>query len=262
MGLNNDLLAFAAMQSARDTGQHLIVTEAMARWNAGGRVITEEAWRTVAEVSRDVITLADGTTVNADGVGRIRPSSIAGCKRRIFLSYLGYEADPFANELLDIMDAGTDSHRKWQRRGLSIGLFTGIEVLLEDNYWLLKGRADAVMSDGSVFELKTCSPQKFRNYCVEGPEWKHKLQAACYMEALGVEWASIVYEDRGLLRWKEFRLHYDDLLRSEVKNLKQFVRGHLDRQELPAMLPDCRVAKGEVYRDCGHREACPTAVWF
>ena len=71
------------------------------------------------------------------------------------LSYQGAEQQknwPAKN--YDYAAAGTYGHYRWQGAGLSAGFLTDVEVKVSTPYGVA-GSADGILSDGSVFELKT-----------------------------------------------------------------------------------------------------------
>ena len=250
--------AFTAAAAAQGD---LPVTAGMARWNEAGRPITPDA---IARVMQVMMNDIGG---RSDGSGRIRPSSVGQpCQRRMLLSFLGTDSEEFSGETQDIMDAGTWGHYRWQVRGLSAGWLTSIEAPAQDQHWLLKGSADGIIDDSSLFELKTTNSWTYDRVVHKDrdPVWAHKLQTAAMLQALGLEKASIVYEDRNFpARWHEFRfvLAEEEAVLFALKLLKRDIRRSIKSRQLPVMLTECVEMKGETYEGCPFRYTCPSAGW-
>ena len=250
----------AAFTAAAAAQGDLPVTAGVARWNEAGRPITADALARVHQVM-----LAD-MGGRADGSGRIRPSSVGHpCTRHKLLSFLGAERTEFEEGSLDIMEAGTWGHYRWQVRGLSGGWLTAIEEPAEDRSWLLKGSADGIISDGSLFELKTTNSYTYDTVMKTGePTWEHRMQVGAMLRALEIDKASIVYEDRNFpARWHEFRwsLSGDEAILFALKLLRKDIRTQVRAKELPPMLVECVEMKGKIYEGCQFRYSCPAARW-
>lgn len=251
----------AAFTAAAAAQGDLPITAGMARWNEAGRPITADALARVHQVM-----LAD-IGGRADGSGRIRPSMIGdSCNRKKILSFLGAEANVFEDGQLDIMEAGTWGHYRWQVRGLSGGFLTSIEHPAEDPSWLVKGSADGIIVDGSLFELKTTNSYTYDRVLKEGePTWEHRMQCGAMLKSLGLDRASIVYEDRNFpARWHEFRwtLSEDDAIVFGLKMLRRDIRSSIRSKQLPLMLTECLDMKGAKYEGCQFRYSCPaTTGW-
>jgi len=250
----------AAFTAAAAAQGDLPVTAGVARWNEAGRPISPDA---IARVMQVMMADIGG---RADGSGRIRPSMIGDpCNRKKILSFLGAEAHEFEEGSLDIMEAGTWGHYRWQVRGLSAGWLTSIEYPTIDESWLVKGSADGIIVDGSLFELKTTNSYTYDTVMKSGePTWPHRMQCGAMLRALGLDKASIVYEDRNFpARWHEFRwtLSEDEAITFGLKLLRRDIRSSIRGKEMPPMLTECLDMKGKNYEGCQFKYSCPSAAW-
>jgi len=186
----------------------------------------------------------------SDGSRRLRPSMIGNpCWRAQAMSYLGAptEDDP-ESPYLDAAKAGTLSHYWFQAEGMSAGWLTDIEVPVEYKRWHLKGAMDGVCKDGSIFELKTVSTEKYNGWrgmpAVEAMETaieSHIKQVHAYMAATGETEASIVYLDRGGLRFREFRIQRDKKLLEQMDVEATDTLSRIAEGKLPARLFGCEM---------------------
>jgi hypothetical protein len=186
----------------------------------------------------------------SDGSRRLRPSMIGNpCWRAQAMSYLGAPAeDDRDSPYLDAAKAGTLSHYWFQAEGMSAGWLTDIEVQVEYKRWHLTGAMDGVCKDGSIFELKTVSTEKYNGWrgapAVEAMEMavdSHIKQVHAYMAATGEGEASIVYLDRGGLRFREFRVKRDKKLLEQMDIEATDTLARIAEGKLPARLFGCEM---------------------
>ena len=239
------------------------VTAWVEAWRAGRGKITKEGINRVTEVMRNDV----GTDRRSDGRARLRPSMIGNpCQRAQLLSYLGAPKKDPVEIYVQMADAGSWLHYKWQAEGLSAGWLTDVEVQIEIPGWGLRGSADGIMKDGSIFELKTVGNDKFygrrggksvSDWAAPNPE--HVRQVDAYMYATGARAASIVYVNRDSNAFREFRVNWDEERFQELDSFVQGMLASIRQQQLPAILPGCaRVMAGDVLEGCTKAEA---AAW-
>lgn len=248
---------------AQQQGVGLPVTAWVEAWRGNKGQISTEAITKVTEVMKTDF----GSGRRSDGKGRFRPSMIGNpCQRAQVLSYLGMPQKDSVEIYVQMADAGSWLHYKWQAEGLSAGWLSDIEVQIEVPEWNLRGSADGIMSDGSIFELKTIGNDKYYGRRGGKPvsEWdeakpEHIRQVDAYMYATGAQAASIVYVNRDSNAFREFRVTRDA---DRIAALHQFVQemiASIESEKIPAILPGCdRVMRGDVMDDCTKAEV---KVW-
>lgn len=248
---------------AQKQGLALPVTAWVEQHRAGGLRITPDAIETVTEAMK-----ADfGSGRRSDGSGRFRPSMIGNpCQRAQVLSYLGFPQRESVEIYVQMADAGSWLHYKWQAEGLSAGWLTDIEVQVEIPEWGLRGSVDGRCKDGSVFELKTVGNDKYYGRRGTKPvsEWEqpvaeHIRQVDAYMFATGAQAASIVYVNRDSGAFREFRVNRDSDRMASLHEFVQEMIASIESKKLPVIQPGClRVMKGDVLDDCTKAEV---AAW-
>lgn len=244
--------ARASVEGVALPGDRTPVTDAIARWDG---TYTTEALTKVHYV--EMIDMLSGR--KSDGKGRIRSSKIGGCIREQAFSYLGHEPDEAPVEVFpNYASHGTALHLQWQKMGLSAGIFTDVEVDAVIPEWDFRGQADAVLTDGSVFELKTTGEAELPRIEANGPKHAHILQATAYMLALGAEEASIVYDARGRrVQFVECRIRVEERIVDELRDIVDTIlEAGRDISTLPGMLEGCRTRSGTAWRYCSFRDAC------
>lgn len=215
----------------------------------------EEYRRKGSPMNLDCLELAyqamvrDLTTGNReDGKGRLRPSGIGNpCQRSQALSYFGAPQEESEDWVKEKQKGGTLAHYWFQAEGMSAGWLTDIEVEVEIPEWRLRGQMDGLNIDGSIFELKTISTDKFtgrykgwvavKNWLSAKPD--HIRQVHAYMKATDADAASIVYMDRGEQAFREFRIQRDEKLLAEMDALARQTLALADEGALPDRLFGC-----------------------
>jgi hypothetical protein len=232
------------------------VTAALSQWDGQ---ITAEAWERLQEVMQHDFFTAD----RSHGKGRIRPSSIGSrCPRPALLSFNGMPSDDPGKSSRSIMDAGTWRHYYWQVVGLSAGFLDDIEVPISYEPWKLKGSADGVGEKVGIFEFKSTNSNKLSKVRGSGhpdlysPDSGHLEQVSAYQVATGLEWASLVYEDRNYLGFIEVRIRRDQEREEALgRKFSAWLR-HIENDTMPPILPDCWYQTGPLFKYCGWKESC------
>jgi hypothetical protein len=191
--------------------------------------------------------------------GRFSPSSMGECPRRIIFSFAGAPEMQADINNQEMMDHGSFGHLKWQIEGLTMGYMDEAEKWVYDADLLTGGSIDAVLYDGSLFELKTAAMGVYNRIVVDlrEPKYENLLQLAIYFLLTGASWASVVYENRGVGLFHEFRVAADMKIEREVvRRLKSYKR-YVEDDALPPMLDNCEQRIGTTYRRCAFREICP-----
>lgn len=191
--------------------------------------------------------------------GRFSPSNMGECPRRILFSYAGAPELQADIDNQEMMDHGSFGHLKWQIEGLTMGYMTEAEVWVHDEDLMTGGSIDGVLHDGSLFELKTAAMSAYNRIVVDlrQPKYENLLQLAIYFLLTGESWASVVYENRGIGDFHEFRVQADmDIEREVIRRLASY-RRYVEDDALPPMLDMCEQRIGQVYRRCPFREICP-----
>lgn len=238
------------LQSAQ-TGQQLYVTPAHVRWMErpeSERVPTEA----VFAIMKDVI-LGERQHPRSE---RYSPSSLGMCNRRVLYGYHGAQQDPTPVDSLDLMFIGTTMHRQWQWEGLTAGYMRDVEVWTTDEA-RLGGSMDAVLDDGSIFELKTMRSQVYSRLASEpAPKFEHLLQIEAYMRCSGRTQASVLYQDRDSGQTREYRVLSSPYHSDKLDELLERLDYHVDIDVLPQMLNDCQTKTGWVYKSCPYATTC------
>lgn len=189
--------------------------------------------------------------------GRYSPSSLGECSRRVVLGYLGAPQDPIDLDSLDLMSMGTRDHFWWQLEAITMGWMKEAEAWRHIPSLRLGGSLDGILSDDSIFELKTVISSKFSRIIREGaPLYAHVLQVHAYFILSGLRWASLVYQSRDTGDFHEFRLEREDAKVDEVMELLAKLDRYVDVDELPDMLDDCEMRTGTIYKQCPVRSEC------
>jgi hypothetical protein len=195
-------------------------------------------------------------------IGRFGLSSLGMCPRRVVFGYAGApQAKPSA-EGQAMMDNGTWAHLQWQAEGLTTGMFTDAEAWVFDKDLRAGGSRDATIFNGENFELKSANQNVYKKIVgiQRSPKYENLLQDAAY-KLLGdlPVWSSIVYENRDLGKFHEFRVGRDTKLETEVVRLFTMYGLYVDSDELPPMLEDCVAKTGWTYKGCPYMKTCAKA---
>lgn len=234
------------------------VQRSLASWDGQ---ITAEA---VERVNH--IRMKDVLKDRSDGSGRFRPSLLGSCLRMQMLSYRGYvgkEANAVGRE---IMRDGTYRHYFWQEVGLSAGFLREVEAPVSHEAWKFSGQIDGLMAEDPIygpnggFELKTTNEKSYSNIVKNGrPLDKHLKQIGAYCEAAGLEWFSVVYEQRSYrVEWTEYVVVYDKGLMEMTESVIGELIEYEAREELPP-IKDGYPRDNECATWCSYKSICPVA---
>lgn len=192
--------------------------------------------------------------------GRFSPSSMGECNRKLLFGFVGAPQTQEDNDNLDLMAMGSGDHFWWQLEGLTAGWMKAAEVWVHNAAWHLGGSMDGILVDDSIFELKTMFGTLYDRYVLkeQEPKWQHLIQVECYMRLSGLEKCSLVYQERGGAKFHEFRIERREDAVEEVDFILEQLHDALETNKLPAMLDQCEMRTGKVYRQCSWRKHCPT----
>lgn len=236
-------------------GGDRLVTQYMDAWDG---TMTKDA---IMRVAQQEIFDSEGDH-RSDGKGRIRPSNLPEeCSRFHVLSWLGYPSDVGDRTL---MDDGTERHYYWQKVGLSAGFLTDIEVPITNTGLHIKGTADGIMPDGSIFEFKETGPKLYEQRMeARQPTFNHLLQVHAYMGATGTRQASVVYEKRSYkVEWHEFRIDFDPEVYRALENRVWPALDAIEDKKMPPMHGLCEGLSSTKYKNCNFRAVCPSAEFI
>lgn len=246
-----------SMLNQEKRGDQLIVTAPHTAWLETPEIeqsYSEEAIAHVVRVLRG--------EHKRERTKRFSPSSMGECNRRVVFGYVGAPRLGEDPDNLDLMGLGNWGHLRWQAEGLSQGWLTRAEVWSMDRAYPAGGTLDGVLLDGSIFELKTTRSQLFTKIVdrENEPNFHHLLQVHAYMRFTRRSKASIVYEARDSGQFHEFRVQRDPDISKIVAELLEELTQYVADDELPPMLDDCEMRRGDYYKRCPFRKYCPTAT--
>ncbi len=188
--------------------------------------------------------------------GRFSPSSIGECERRLMFGFQGAPQDGINLDSLDLMSMGTRDHFWWQLEALTMGWMLEAEVWAYSPEYKIGGSLDGVLSDGSIFELKTVMSGIYSRILREGPKFGHVMQIHAYMLCTGREWASLVYQSRDTGEYQEFRIEHSPATMDKLIALLERLNRYVEIEEMPEILDDCEMRQGTYYRQCPFRTHC------
>lgn len=198
--------------------------------------------------------------VPRDRSGSFSASSAGSCPRAQVFGYHGAEAESPSPQLQAIFEDGKWRHLRFQAILLTAGILNDIEVPL---FWKRKEQRGTMDGAGLVpmdhpveewrgaefgFELKGVNAFQYDGFTKKGPKEEHLNQVARYFLLSGLEWFSIVYENKSTQATHEWVIGRDDPgmagriaeQRAEVDLLHQ----HAEEGTLPPQLPLCAQGKG------------------
>lgn len=240
------------VQSAYN-GQHLVVTAPHSEWME--RLEHEQL------PSREAMVHVVKSLLMAykhERSGRFSPSSMGECPRRLVFGWAGAPQQPPDIDVMEMADHGTGAHLRWQIEGLTMGYMTEAEAWVYDDDLMCGGSIDGILSDESLFELKTKAPGPYARIVNDAkvPLWENLLQVHTYFLLTGADWASVVYENRAYGSFYEFRIARDSKIEKEVIRRLNSYKAYVEEDELPRQLDLCEMRMGETFRRCAYREIC------
>jgi hypothetical protein len=194
--------------------------------------------------------------------GRFSPSAMGECHRRVVFGYAGAPGRQPDIDNQEMMDHGSWTHLKWQTEGLTLGYIKEAEMWVHEPDLLSGGSMDGLLSDGSLFELKSAAWQIYNRIVSVDmwPKWENLLQVHNYFLLADIDIASVVYENRSSGTFHEFRISRDLKIEQEVIRRLNSYRRYVEEDELPEVLDLCKAKKGTVYRRCPYRDVCLKAT--
>lgn len=211
--------------------------------------------------------------------GRFSASGLGQCPRKQVLSFAGAPEAGEDPESHDIKALGTWGHLRWQAEGLTVPYMQAAEVFVFDPKTNFGGSIDAVLLDGSPFELKTVSTGKYSVAMRNGKPFEdHEMQFDGYCEEMGVDTGSVVYETRDFGEFFEFRWTRREEIARKRSDLLEELNNHVADDTLPPMLGapgsvvdgkrrgendqlvQCAAGAGPIVKDCQFRLICPTVA--
>lgn len=238
-------------------GHQLMVVGPHTQW-----LETPENDRLYTEAAITFVTDAMAGKYKKARPGRLSPSGLGDCQRRVLFSYAGAPAlgeNPDTHELFGL---GNWGHYKWQAEGLSMGWLAQAEVWQHRPELNMGGSLDGVLEDDSIFELKTTRSFIYNRIVSRErtPKWEHLLQLHGYLALTERNWASLVYEDRDSGNYHEYRIERDQKIDTQLHQRLDRLNDHISDDTLPVMLDDCELRQGKIYHSCPFRKYCPTAT--
>lgn len=246
----------ALIKAARNTD--LLITPKLNDWLIahGDEALSEE----VAKKMWDLLTTPP----------RVRSASFSSssaglCDRRQVLAYLGVPSGDVTDpHLANIFSDGKWRHLRWQAMLLMAGLIDDIEDPL---IWRRKRTRGTPDGRGYVpddhpkthwrdlefgFELKGVNPFIYQKIVKGDQDIKeeHMRQVhRCFLLG-GYDLYCVIYENKGTNDWFEWVIEPDDEYMEEQRNEIERLNGFVDREELPSLLPQCKIKTGPVFNEC------------
>lgn len=230
--------------------ESLLVTpkvEAFLRQYPDGARFDDDTYRLIEEITQT-------WGGNDDRSGRFGASSRGKCHRRQVFDYLGMKSPYMMNaDTQNLFNDGKWRHLRWQVMAMEAGALTHVEYPYRNDNYRLAGSMDGLNSyDSFGFELKG---DRNSARMMDGIPEDHDLQIHSMMLATG--WDTFVYinEDKANNNWREIIVrrnrHTIDTVKQELEELND----HVERQQLPQVLPSCAAKQGP-YRTCPYASRC------
>lgn len=168
--------------------------------------------------------------------GKIHPSSIGSCPRRIFffMKKVPYTDNyPHSAQLQRIFDMGVDHELRMKRTLRLANILVDVDVPIPDNNDRVSGVCDAVVlldNEYVVCEIKTANDFSFKNSI---PHLNYKYQTACYMIYLNLNSGIIFYQNKNDSSQVEIFINKSDSIINEVQELIKFYNYNFDNNILP-----------------------------
>lgn len=170
--------------------------------------------------------------------GNFSPSSMAGCKRKLWYYRMKYELresiQPKERMLFDIGHAihdMTQSKFKDNVEGFEC------EDRTKDSIFQLSGYTDGVFRvEDWVLEIKTIGDASFGK--LVKPKKEHLWQAYCYMWCWDIPRAQILYINRNNGLRRAFRVWFQNEVWDEIVEVIHEVNGYVEREEAPPPEPN------------------------
>lgn len=209
-----------------------------------------------------------------------KPSSIGGCLRNIYYQLCGAEVDNTSKDycLIGIGESGTDRHERIQTaiskmkeegfncdwldveevikelkpEGTKVIAKSGMETKCFNDLYNLSFLCDGVVRyNGELYIIEIKTETSFKYSAHEEPFPEHKMQAACYSLALGINKVIFIYENRDTCDKKAYLVNVSDKLIDSVIDKIELCDGFIDEGEVP---PKSDIVKHCQY--CNYKTQC------
>jgi hypothetical protein len=257
MNIKDQLRAAQEAAASGDTGQQLVVTNPHSLW-----MELPESEQIYSPAAKRHVWDAMSKKFKHQRTGRFSLSSIGMCPRRVVFGYAGAPQSKPTAESQAMMDNGTWAHLQWQAEGLTQEWMTSAEDWVLDTDLRAGGSRDGTLHDGGNFELKSCNQNIYRTIVGinRAPKYENLLQDAAYklLDDLPA-WSTVIYENRDMGAFHEFRVSRNTQIENEVQRLLKSYGSYVDNDDLPPMLEDCEAKVGWTYKSCPHKAICAGA---
>jgi hypothetical protein len=200
--------------------------------------------------------------------GRFSPSSIAGCERKSFFSFVGMpgrsRVDP---DLEGIFDDGNWRHHRWQATfhdmehvlGPDVFKVISIEEYVRIPRLYIAGSLDALVKmEGKkwVIDFKGINDYGFKYVKQQGaPKIEHVHQLLTYMRARRVRRGILLYENKNNNTTLSFPIEFDPDKWAYIERWVGRVVKQMEREELPEKHVEC-VRGNFIFEQCAFADHC------
>jgi len=191
-----------------------------------------------------------------DRRGKLSASSLGDCPRQQMFTFMGMPQLTRTAQNVQQLQNGVFLHLRWQMAGLTEGWMTEAEVPITNSELRLRGTMDGISYADTLVEIKSISPHGYSSVAKFGVKEEHRFQVGTYLEASGMERASVVYENKANQEYVEYMVEMDEELHASVTERAGEVWGHADSKTLPEPLSKCIDRDGWQYRFCPYRHQC------
>ncbi|XOB41626.1 MAG: Dna2/Cas4 domain-containing protein [Candidatus Nealsonbacteria bacterium] len=187
-------------------------------------------------------------------------SEAGKCPRQIFFKFKNAPRKEMEANILRLFDHGDHMHQLIMKPLLSTREVRVVSAEVEiPPQELVKGRADAVISDGKelyVLDIKSMNSMIFRN--LTSPKEENINQIQLYLHYFKIAKGILLYVDKDKLNLKEFVIDYNKTLAEKILSDLAYLKKQIDSNIIPPRIPD--------YSDnwqcsyCQFRELCDIGV--
>lgn len=231
----------------------LLITPKMDKWLLDH---PEGVMATTPE-QQELLLRLTGDISNSQRTARFGASSRGTCLRQQVFRFLGMNSLRNMDSVLqNIFNDGTWRHIRHQMMGMQGGWLTDVEVKYSLPQWRLTTSLDGINTDeGWGYELK--GMRNYSKVVSDGIPYGHNLQVHTTMLASDLDrWVYLV-EDKGSQDWQEIVIRRDSKIIQEVKDELNKITDSVEDKQLPEMIPECKIKKGNEYKQCPFKMVCP-----
>ena len=182
-------------------------------------------------------------------------SEVDSCPRALFYKMKGYPKEPFTPTTYRKLDNGDYVHRRIMSMLLSLGIVVAAEIRIPEDK-IFHGRADAIVSiDDELYVLEIKSANKYAFEKMDRPDPAHLKQVQLYMHYFKIDRGIILVENKNDQELKEFTVHRDEKLLSEISHTFQNLKEMVSTNTIP---PKPNYGRSDKWRCdyCAFRETC------